>query len=189
MMKLKLPPALRVHPAFHVSLLKPVSTSALSPLAEPALAPQLIDNHPAYSVRRLLDVRRRGRRYQYLVDWEGYGPDERSWVSRSIILDPRLIRDFYQDFPDKLVCVQWRAWLAELERGALESQQVITQALKTDRDSTPVPDYSFCSRLPVSLTSLFWISVWPYCFFSSPAPARPLLPPTALSLLFCYKLH
>lgn len=61
---LKLPAALKVHPTFHVSLLKPVVESPLSTPADPPPLPRIIDDHPAYTVRRLLDVHRQGRGYQ-----------------------------------------------------------------------------------------------------------------------------
>lgn len=75
--RLQLPRALRVHPTFHVSQLKPVKTCALVPAVPPPPPARLVDGGPVFTVRRLLDSRRRGRGLQYLSPCHGHG---RPWL-------------------------------------------------------------------------------------------------------------
>ncbi len=89
MFQLKLPPQYRIHPTFHVSLLKPYH-SPVSPSTEPGPItelplPLILEDGAVYEVRTILDSRRRGGRLEYLVDWEGYGPEERSWILISLL--------------------------------------------------------------------------------------------------------
>ncbi|KAG1940254.1 retrotransposable element, partial [Pimephales promelas] len=80
----------RVHPVFHVSCVKPVIRA---PIRSPS-PPIRVEGAPIYRVRKILDMRPRGRGHQFLVDWEGYGPEERSWVPSRDLLDRSLIDDF-----------------------------------------------------------------------------------------------
>jgi hypothetical protein len=84
--KLKLPENLRVHPTFHVSLLKLVSRDASRPNREQNSRPplDLVHNEPEFEVEAMLKSRQlRGREWEYLVKWKGYHAIEASWVNES----------------------------------------------------------------------------------------------------------
>ncbi|MGL5501318.1 MAG: hypothetical protein ACRDCK_09275 [Plesiomonas shigelloides] len=101
-----MPSHYRIHPTFHVSLLKPchspvsVSSTEPDPDEGPPL-PLISEDGTIYTVQDILDSRRRGGLLEYLVHWEGYGPEERSWVARQDILDPQLLTSFHETHPNR----------------------------------------------------------------------------------------
>ncbi len=103
--RLALPANYRISPTFHVSLLKPAGGSRgvedQEEAGDQGAFPIIIDGEEVYRVKEVLDSRCRGRVLQYLVDWEGYGPEERSWVNAEEILDPSLTTDFHRAHPNK----------------------------------------------------------------------------------------
>jgi hypothetical protein len=83
---LKLSENLKVHPTFHVSLLKSVSRDVSKPNQEHNSRPpfDLIHNEPEFEVEAMLESKQqRGRKREYLVKWKGYHPIEASWVNES----------------------------------------------------------------------------------------------------------
>ncbi|XP_078518423.1 LOW QUALITY PROTEIN: retrotransposon-like protein 1 [Lissotriton helveticus] len=55
-------------------------------------APVLVDSVEEFEVKRILDSKVRKGQVFYLVDWKGYGPEDRSWEPSSNIHAPRLYR-------------------------------------------------------------------------------------------------
>ncbi len=84
--KSKLPENLKVHPIFHVSLLKLVTRDAsrLNWKHNSRPPPDLIDNETEFEVEAVLRSRQlRGREREYLVKWKRYHPIKASSVNES----------------------------------------------------------------------------------------------------------
>ena len=95
--KLLLPASMKIHPVFHVSLLKPVTPGTR--LSKPPTS-VTIEGHQEFEVKKILDSKRVGTRFFYLIDWKGFGPEERSWEPISNVNNaPKLIRLFHALHP------------------------------------------------------------------------------------------
>jgi hypothetical protein len=95
--RLALPPSLRIHPVFHVSLLESCHNREGS--ATPPPEPIQVDGEEEYEVEAILDSRRRYRALQYLVRWKGYSENHNSWLPASDVHASELIQQFHRDYP------------------------------------------------------------------------------------------
>ncbi len=84
--KLELRENVRVHPTFHVSLLKSVTYDVSRFNQEHNSRPplDLVHDELEFEVKAMFKSRQlRGREWEYLVKWKGYHPIEVSWVNES----------------------------------------------------------------------------------------------------------
>ncbi|XP_063819155.1 LOW QUALITY PROTEIN: uncharacterized protein LOC135057187 [Pseudophryne corroboree] len=98
--KLKLPAYLRIPNSFHISLLRPLILNRFQK-SSPESPRVYTRRGVEFEVNKIVDSRQRYGHIQYLIDWKGYGPEERSWVNASDVHAPRLISAFHRDNPSK----------------------------------------------------------------------------------------
>jgi hypothetical protein len=78
--RLALPPTLRIHPTFHISLLRrAIPDSVTGRVCAPPPPPETVDGHLEYEVERVMDSKIRYRKLWYQVSWKGYDSSHDSW--------------------------------------------------------------------------------------------------------------
>jgi transposase InsO family protein len=81
--KIELPSSMKgIHDVFHVSLLEPVAKEYYPSRQLPKPPPvETEGDGDEYEVADILDSRRRRGKVEYLIRWEGYGPEDDSWLT------------------------------------------------------------------------------------------------------------
>ena len=97
---LRLPPGLsRLHPVFHVSLLRPSTADTIDERPQYTHPePELDGDEVVYEVESVVDSRRFGRskNLQYRIQWKGYGPDHDTWEpAENLEGSSELIEEFH----------------------------------------------------------------------------------------------
>lgn len=82
--RLDLPASMKCHPVFHVSLLAPYKASGRY---QPPPPPVEVDGELEHFVESILDHRKVRNKMQYLVRWQGYGPEADTWEPESHLED------------------------------------------------------------------------------------------------------
>lgn len=101
--RLRLPPTMKIHNVFHVSLLDKYRppTAGQRP-AEPD--PVIVDDatEPEWEAERIIDSRIRYRKLQYHVQWAGYDYIRTSWEpADNLENSPELVAEFHAAYPEK----------------------------------------------------------------------------------------
>jgi hypothetical protein len=99
--RLELPTQWSIHPVFHIDLLTPYKETIMHGPNFTRPTPELIDGEEEYSVEKILDSRRFGRRrrLQYLVKWEGYPDSDNMWVDKDDVFAEDKVREFKASNP------------------------------------------------------------------------------------------
>jgi len=92
--RLALPPTLRIHPVFHIALLKKYVESDDYPQLPPP-PPVTIGDEDEYEVEQILDKRVIRKRIQYLIKWQGYPLHDATWEPiENLENAPDKVKDF-----------------------------------------------------------------------------------------------
>ena len=109
--ELDLPPTWTIHQTQHevylTPYIEPFTDSQRTPDPPP---PEMVDfgaeggeTRLEYAVKEILNSRKWGRGMEYLVSWEGYGPEENTWEPPDNLTNAQeAIADFHKRYPDRV---------------------------------------------------------------------------------------
>ena len=101
--KLALPPSMRVHNTFHISLLEPYQDNKFPSQNTPPPPPIEIDGEDEYELEEIIDSRLHYGKLQYRAKWTGYSPEhDKTWYPAENFNNAELaLERFHQRYPGK----------------------------------------------------------------------------------------
>ena len=91
--RIDLPPVLKIHNVFHVSLLKQYKPGGR---VQPPPLPEVIDGFEEYEVETILAHKKRGRKYWYYIKWLGYPTEHNQWVPQQNLTNcPQSVNEYW----------------------------------------------------------------------------------------------
>ena len=101
--RLELPASMgKIHLVFHASLLEPYQESSRAKRLQELPPPVEVEGELEYEVRGVLDSKMEREWLFYLVDWVGYGPEERTWEPATNVEHAKdAVADFHRAHPKR----------------------------------------------------------------------------------------
>jgi hypothetical protein len=100
--KLELPPTMRIHPVFHVSLLNRYRANTIEGREQPPPPPVEVDGEMEWEVKEVLDSRIHRGKLQYYVDWVGCPVSERTWEPAGNLDNaPEVVATYHTNYPNR----------------------------------------------------------------------------------------
>jgi hypothetical protein len=146
--QLELPTQWNIHPVFHIDLLTPYRETIMHGPNFTRPAPELIDGEEEYSVEKILDSQRFGRRWrlQYLVKWEGYPDSDNMWVDKDDVSADDKVWEFKDSNPEAEIHLR-QAHIVTIPHSPipiphiLHSSLILRNSMSSDADSTLPYEY------------------------------------------------
>ena len=117
--EVRIPRAWKIHPVFHVELLKSHPKDQIPGRAPANPPPVEIDGEEEFEVAEVLDARIRRRKVEYLVRWKGYDDANNTWEPEGNLENAQeKVQDFHKRHPqapkrissDVFASLPWRNW-------------------------------------------------------------------------------
>ena len=101
--KLKLPPALTIHPVFHASLLTPYHETTEHGANYQHPPPEMVDDQEEYEVEQVINHWYYGHKkvLQYLIHWKGYSVADDTWELADQVFVDALMKAYHKKHPLK----------------------------------------------------------------------------------------